>query len=130
MKKETKLKKVYAWLEENGYKPHLCNRYEKSKNPKFTALHFKVSDLYDVEIKLESDNDQEWYDSHKRFNPVFIRSADKPSFIIEKIQNVIISLMTKAQVYSMLTPEQKARRKRNREKKIARLARKQERESI
>lgn len=124
MKNETKLTKVYEWLKENGYDPHICKKYIKKKSADFTALAFKVGDYNDVEIKIESGNDQEWYEAHKRYNPIFIRKGETPKFIITKVQDVIIKIMTKAQAYLMLIPAQRERNKKKHQKRIQRLAKK------
>lgn len=31
MKNETKLTKVYEWLKENGYDPHICKKVQKEE---------------------------------------------------------------------------------------------------
>lgn len=124
MKNETKLTKVYEWLKGNGYNPHICKKYKKKKSADFTALAFKVGDYHDVEIKIESGNDKEWYEAHKRYNPIFIRKGESPKFVISKVQDVIIKVMTKTQAYLMLTPAQREQKKKRHIKHLQRLERK------
>lgn len=88
MKNETKLKKVKAFLDENGIAYAVsCNRGK--------AGH---SDLalpdYGIYIKLQGEDDELFYKyHHKGLWPVFIRDTDTPKFVLEKLQNTIIHIM-------------------------------------
>ncbi len=86
MKNETKLEKVKKFLDENNIE------YRARKNRKWGK-----SDLYlpafGINIKLEGDDDSDFYKTTRRFFPVFVRSADTPKFVLEKVQNTIIRSM-------------------------------------
>ena len=56
------------------------------------------------------------YDRHKRKNPVFIRDSEAPKFVLEKVQNVIIELMKKENAFTQLTPEERIKVEKKREK--------------
>lgn len=114
MKNETKLKKLMAWLDENHIEYKEAIRYKKTKKPKYTALVIKVAGCMIANVKISSENDAVWFEKHKRYSPIFIRTKETPSFLLEKVQNVIIDLMKKLQEKSMLTSERISRRKEKR----------------
>ena len=77
MKNETKLKKLIQWLEENKIQYVLPTRKQKGSSDLFIVEYL-------ISVKIE----------HKRGrHPFFIRSSETPKFIIEKMQNLIISVM-------------------------------------
>lgn len=92
MKNETKLKRLKDWMDENGIRyvtPKRCGRTGHS-------------DLYLPErkvcVKIDGDDHELFYQRHKRyFFPVFIRDAEAPKFIIEKVQKTVIHSMMKEQ---------------------------------
>lgn len=95
MKNINKLERLKAWLTENnlaytipgaGHQRGHCDLF-------VSAYRIAVKVLYEDE-----DDDQDFYEKHKRADfPLFIRTADTPKFIIEKVQNTIIKSMLRSQ---------------------------------
>ena len=96
MKNETKLERVKKFLDENNIEYKARNKHKWGK-----------SDLYlpkfGVNIKIEGDDDVEFYKRYYRFFPVFVRSTETPKFVIEKVQNTIIKSMQRQQARLMKT---------------------------
>lgn len=91
MKNSTKLEKVKKWLDENGIKWKARHRHRNGHCDLF-VIDTKIS------IKIEGADDDVFYRRHKRgYHPVFIRSADTPKFVIEKVANTIRDSMVKQQ---------------------------------
>lgn len=95
LKNETKLKKLMTWLNENGIE------YKAIEEWRGRSYRYMRSDLfipaYTVSVKIDDYQTQRWYQKHKARNPVVIRDADTPKFVIEKVQNTIIRVMQKQQ---------------------------------
>lgn len=96
MKNETKLERVKKFLEENNIEYRTRRRHVWGKSdlrlPKFG-----------ITIKIEGEDDNDFYKTHYRFFPVFVRSSETPKFVIEKIQNTIIKSMQRQQAQLMKT---------------------------
>lgn len=105
MKKETKLKKLMAWLSENNIE-YRCPSEEMS-----SAKRKKRSDLFIpqfiVSVKIDDNYTQKWYRTHYNRNPVVIRDTDTPKFLIEKIQNTITRVMVNQQKHYMREQDRK-----------------------
>lgn len=87
MKNETKLKRLIQWLEENKIQYVLPTKKQKGSSDLFVVEYL-------ISVKIESDDDKLFFNKHKRGrHPFFIRSSETPKFIIEKMQNLIISVM-------------------------------------
>ena len=94
MKNETKLEKVKKFLAENNIEYKTRDKHIWGK-----------SDLYlpkfGIHIKIEGDDDSDFYKRCFKFFPVFVRSTETPKFVIEKVQNTIIKSMQRQQVKLM-----------------------------
>lgn len=92
MKNETKLKKVVKFLEDNGIEYKIPQNHGKTWHSDLVIPKFMIF------IKIQGDYDQKFWEQHHRGRyPVFIRDTDAPKFVIEKVQNTIIKVMTKEQ---------------------------------
>ncbi len=88
MKNETKLQKVKAFLDENGI------AYTESYNKGKAGHSDLVLPDFMIFIKLQGEDDALFYETHHRGTfPVFVRTAESPKFVLEKIQNTIIHVM-------------------------------------
>ncbi len=107
MKKETKLKKLMAWLDENGIEYQLKDTTSRYRDIK--------SDLYIpkfvVSVKIDDKNTNYWFKRHKGRNPVVIRDEDSPKFVIEKVQNTITKSMVNLQKCYMREQKKKQTKK-------------------
>lgn len=96
MKNETKLERVKKFLDENNIEYIARNTHKFGKSdlrlPKFG-----------INIKIEGEDDAEFYKKYYRFFPIFIRSTETPKFVIEKVQNTIIKSMQRQQARLMKT---------------------------
>lgn len=109
MKNETKLKKVIAFLEENGIK------YRQRKKVWFGHSDVFLPDTK-VAIKIDGEDRGHFFETHKRkCYPVFIRDEDTPKFVLEKVQNTIILSMTRAQQWVMRKKQKEENRRINAE---------------
>ena len=115
MKNETKLKKLEAWLDENNFSHHVPRSLDKGVkgSPNLIITTFAN---HRINVKLEGEDDRLSYDRHKRKNPVFIRDSEDPKFVLEKVQNVIIELMKKDNSFIQLSPEEREKVEKKREK--------------
>ena len=115
MKNETKLKKLEDWLDENNFGHHVPRSLERGVkgSPNLIITPFGH---HRINVKLEGEDDRLFYDRHKRKNPVFIRDSEAPKFVLEKVQNVIIELMKKENAFTQLTPEERIKVEKKREK--------------
>lgn len=95
VKNTTKLKELMAWLDENNVE------YKTIKER--GNYRCKKSDLfipkYVISVKIDDSRTQKWYKKHLSRNPVIIRDADTPKFVIEKIQNTIVRVMQEQQLH-------------------------------
>lgn len=88
MKNETKLKKVREFLDENNIK------YKTSKNAGKAGHSDLVLPSFRIFIKLQGEDDALFYENHHiGVYPIFVRDADAPKFVLEKVQNTIIKVM-------------------------------------
>lgn len=101
MKNETKLERVKKFLDENNIP------YSASKNRGERGHSDLVIWKFRIFVKISGDDDKEFYDSHKKRYPVFIRDNETPKFVIEKIQSTIIKSMTRKQNLIMLKEKRK-----------------------
>lgn len=99
VKNTTKLKKSMVWLDENSIE-YKANEKERGKH-----YRHKKSDLfipkYVISVKIDDSRTQKWYKKHLSRNPVIIRDADTPKFVIEKIQNTIVRVMQEQQLHRL-----------------------------
>lgn len=111
VKNETKLKKLAAWLGENGIE---YRTYEWRKGYARKGHCDLFIPQYMVSVKIEDKFAGYFFRRHK-FNrhPVFIRDKDTPKFVIEKVQNTIIKVMCDQQKYCM---KQQKKQQRNEDK--------------
>ncbi len=96
MTQEEKLGALKAWLVENNIEHWVNVKVAKADNV--------VIPLYirRYVIAVHVGDDQKWYLNVRRFaHPVFIREEDSIEFVIEKVQNVIITRMTAEQKASI-----------------------------
>lgn len=93
MKNETKLKKLMAWLDENGieYNVKTARKHKMYCHSNLFIPKFTVS------VKIEGKDDEMYFKTHRSRNPVFIRDKDTPKFVIEKVQNTITQSMLNLQ---------------------------------
>lgn len=117
MKNETKLKKLVAWLDENNIKYSLPTESFGDVKP---DLVINVTESYRINVKVDNGNQDElatFYQNYKGYNPLFIRTEDTMSFVMEKAQNTIIKMMKKQFAREQRTPEHVARLKAKRHRK-------------
>ena len=97
VKNITKLKKLMAWLDKNSIE------YKTTEEERGKYYKYKKSDLfipkYVISVKIDDSQTQKWYKKHLSRNPVVIRDADTPKFVIEKIQNTIVRVMQEQQLH-------------------------------
>ena len=97
VKNETKLKKLMAWLDENGIE------YRTIEEWRGKYYRYMRSDLfipkYIISVKIDNYQTQKWFKRHNWRNPVVIRDSDTPKFVIEKVQNTINKVMQKQQAH-------------------------------
>lgn len=92
MKNETKLKKLMKFLEENGIEFIIPIKHGRRWHSDLVLPKYKVC------IKIQGEYDEVFFQKHKAGKyPVFIRDADTPKFVIEKVQNTIIKSMKDSQ---------------------------------
>lgn len=96
MKNETKLEKVKKFLDENNIE------YSESKHKGERGHSDLVLWKYRIFIKLSGDDDDEFFERHKKKFPIFIRDGETPKFVLEKVQQTIIKSMTVKQNLIML----------------------------
>lgn len=125
MKNETKLKKLEAWLDENNFSHHVPHSLERGVkgSPNLIITPFSH---HRINVKLEGEDDSLFYDRHRGKHPVFIRDSEAPKFVLEKVQNVIIELMKKENAFELLSPEERRKVEKRREKKIKKNLRKRQ----
>lgn len=118
MNNETKLKKAIEWLDGQGveYKiPKSAGRYAHS-DLCIVSLH--------IFIKIEGDDDRDFYWRHRHHHPIFIRSNETVEYVIEKIHNTIVRVMLEEQDILIRKMEKKERKKKLDEEIAARKAEK------
>lgn len=115
MKNETKLKKLIAWLDENNFSHHVPRSLDRGVKGSPNLIITPIG-KYRISVKIEGDDDSLFYDRHKGKNPVFIRESETPKFVLEKVQNVIIELMKKQNFFEQLSPEERKKVEKKREK--------------
>lgn len=105
MKNQTKLKRLMAWLEENGIE------YKAIEEWRGKYYRWMRSDLfipkYIVSVKIDDERTQKWYWRHRSRNPVVIRDTDTPKFVIEKVKNAIATSMIRQQKHYMREQKRK-----------------------
>lgn len=97
MKNETKLEKVKKFLDENNIGYIIPKHKGERGHSDLFIQKFRIF------IKISGDDDQDFYDSHKKKFPIFIRDGETPKFVIEKVQNTIIKSMQRQQAKLMKT---------------------------
>ena len=93
MKNETKLKKLAAWLDENGFEYMVRSAEDAKKRARSNLFIPKFC----VSVKIEGKDAARYFKTHRSRNPVFIRDEDTPKFVIEKVQNTITKSMLNLQ---------------------------------
>lgn len=116
MKNETKLKKLVKWLDENNISYFVPHSYSKGKKGSSNLIILPVGE-YKINVKIEGEDDILFYKRHKSYNPVFIRDSETPKFVLEKVQNVIIELMKKQNALEQLSPSERSKLEKRREKR-------------
>ena len=108
VKNETKLKKLMAWLDENGIEYRVIEEWRG----KF--YRYMRSDLfipkYIISVKIDNYQTQKWFKRHNWRNPIVIRDSDTPKFVIEKVQNTIIKVMQRQQAHFLKEQRKKERK--------------------
>ncbi len=108
MKNINKLERLKTFLKEQGIEyatPSECSE------PGSYNLSIPAHRVF-VKVTPEGEeDDQVFFNLHKhREYPVFIRTADTPKFVIEKVQNTIIKSMLKHQEAIMAKREREAKK--------------------
>ncbi len=99
MKNQTKLKKLMAWLDQNGIEYRAIEEW-RGKHHRYMRSDLFIP-VYMVSVKIDDKQTPKWYQRHKWRNPVVIRDTDTPRFVIEKVQNVITRVMIGRQRHYM-----------------------------
>lgn len=115
MKNENKLKKLVSWLDENNISYFVPKSYSKGKKGSSNLIILPVG-KYKINVKIEGEDDVLFYNRHKTSHPVFIRDSETPKFVLEKVQNVIIELMKKQNAIEQLSPLERHKLEKRREK--------------
>lgn len=116
MKNETKLKKLVKWLDENNFSHFVPHSYSKGVKGSSNLIILPVG-KYKINVKIEGEDDVLFYERHKAHHPVFIRDSETPKFVLEKVQNVIIELMKKQNALEQLSPSERSKLEKRREKR-------------
>lgn len=107
VKDTEKLELLKAFLAENNIE-HWLNVRVKEVNDVIIPLYIKK-----YRVAVHVGDDKAWFDAVKRYtHPVFIREEDTPDFVIEKVQNTIITHMTRKQAYTQRKAYNKAHKER------------------
>ena len=89
MTKKEKLEALKAFLTENkiDFYNDFCHR-------KYQVTPDLYIPKYRIVVKLSADDDQTFFEEVKHsFHPLYIRDEETAEFIVEKMQNLIISIL-------------------------------------